>query len=90
MQPGGVVIALYSPKGRYMGADGIEGVWKFDTSGGQELGPHAFSAAVYVCKQAQAEKCYIHTTSAGRGKKKVVFSQGEGPWYSCLLTACLK
>ena len=22
-----------------MGADGIEGVWKFDTSGGQELGP---------------------------------------------------
>ena len=57
-----------------MGADGIEGVWKFDTSGGQELGPHAFSAAVYVCKHAQAEKCYIHTTSAGRGKKKRWFS----------------
>ena len=56
-----------------MGAEGIEGVWKFVTSGGQELGPHAFSGAVCVCKQVQAEKCYIHTTSAGRGNKKGCF-----------------
>ena len=87
MEPGSVV---NSPKiGRWglSSIEGIHGVFVSSPRSKNELGPRAFSAAVYMCVNTHRE--VLHTTSAGRGTKKTASLKVKGPRYSCLLTACL-